>query len=448
MTSSGRPKDRKTRREQRGWYFYDWASSAFSTTVVTVFLGPYLNAVTDNAADANGLVYPLGIPVLAGSFFPYVLSFSVALQVFLLPLTGAIADRTGRKKRLLMLFAYVGAVSTMGLYLVQGSAYLLGGLLFVIANLSFGASIVVYNAFLPEISEPDERDRVSSRAWALGYLGGGLLLAANLVLFSAHDSLGLSGGQAVRISLLAAGAWWALFALIPLATLRGRGSGLSDAKGAAVAVAGFRQLLGTLRAARAYPQTLLFLGAYLLYNDGIQTVITLTAVYAKAELRIGTGTIISTVLLVQFLAFIGALVLGLCARFFGAKRVVLASLILWTGAVAGAYFLQAGAVWQFYLLAAFIGIVLGGSQALSRSLFSHMIPGGQEAEYFSLYEISERGTSWLGPLLFGLTLQLTGSYRSALASLIVFFVVGFVLLTMVDVRRAIVEAGNPPPERV
>jgi UMF1 family MFS transporter len=299
---------------------------------------------------------------------------------------------------------------------------------------------------LPEIAEPDERDRVSSRAWALGYLGGGLLLAANLALFSVHQSLGLSEGQAVRISLLAAGAWWALFAIIPLATLRDRGSGRSDERGAAAA--GFRQLLGTLRASLAYPQTLLFLGAYLLYNDGIQTVITLTAVYAKAELNLGTGTIISTVLMVQFLAFIGALLLGACARFFGAKRVVLASLILWTGAVAGAYFLQAGAVWQFYLLGAFIGIVLGGSQALSRSLFSHMIPGGQEAEYFSLYEISERGTSWLGPLLFGLTLQLTTSYRSALVSLVVFFVLGFALLVMVDVRRAIVEAGNTPPERV
>jgi MFS transporter, UMF1 family len=185
-----------------------------------------------------------------------------------------------------------------------------------------------------------------------------------------------------------------------------------------------------------------------LFNDGIQTVITLTAVYAKAELRIGTGTIISTVLLVQFLAFIGALLLGACARYFGAKRVVLASLILWTGAVAGAYFLQAEAVWQFYLLGAFIGVVLGGSQALSRSLFSQMIPGGQEAAYFSLYEISERGTSWLGPLLFGLTLQLTSSYRSALASLVVFFALGFVLLAMVDVRRAIFEAGNEPPEKV
>jgi UMF1 family MFS transporter len=449
MNGGAPDKERSSRRrEQRGWYFYDWANSAFSTTVVTVFLGPYLTNVTNNAADASGLVYPLGIPILAGSYFPYVLSLSVVLQVFLLPLTGAIADRTGRKKRLLMLFACVGAISTMALYLVHGSAYLLGGLLFVVANLSFGASIVVYNAFLPEISEPDERDRVSSRAWALGYLGGGLLLAANLALFSAHGSLGISAGQAVRISLLSAGAWWALFALIPLATLRDRRPVHAEEQGASVALAGFRQLLGTLRGSLAYPQTLLFLAAYLLYNDGIQTVITLTAVYAEEELKLGTGTIISAVLMVQFLAFVGALLLGALARLFGAKRVVLASLVLWAGAVAGAYFLGVGSVWQFYLLAAFIGVVLGGSQALSRSLFSHMIPEGQEAEYFSLYEISERGTSWLGPLLFGLTLQLTTSYRSALASLVVFFALGFVLLVVVDVRRAIVEAGNRPPEKV
>ena len=439
---------RTRRREQRGWYFYDWANSAFSTTVATVFLGPYLLAVTKNAADASGYVYPLGIPILAGSFFPYVLALSVVLQVVVLPVTGAIADRVERKKRLLALFAYVGAIATMAMYLIQGSAYLFGGLLFVVANLSFGASVVVYNAFLPEIAEPDERDRASSRGWALGYLGGGLLLIANLAMFTRHESLGLSTGQAVRISLLSAGVWWALFTLIPLRTLRDRGSARSGERGAAVVTAGFRQLFATLRASRAYPQTLVFLAAYLLYNDGIQTVISLTAIYGEEELKFGTGTIISVTLMVQFVAFVGALLLGALARLFGAKRVVLASLVLWTGAVFGAYFLEAGVIWQFYILAAFIGIVLGGSQALSRSLFSQMIPSGREAEYFSLYEISERGTSWLGPLLFGLTLQLTGSYRSALASLVVFFVVGFVLLAVVDVRRAIVEAGNRPPEKV
>jgi UMF1 family MFS transporter len=446
--TANRAGDDRSRREQRGWYFYDWANSAFSTTVVTVFLGPYLTDVTKNAADSGGFVHPLGIPVLAGSYFPYVLSLSVALQVLLLPLTGAVADRTQRKKQLLALLAYLGAITTMGMYLIQGSAYLFGGLLFLVANLSFGASIVVYNAFLPEIAEPDERDRVSSRGWALGYLGGGLLLGANLALFTFHESLGLSAGHAVRISLLSAGTWWALFTLIPLKTLRSRGSARSGEQGAAVVSAGFRQLLSTLRASQAYPLTLLFLGAYLLYNDGIQTVITLFATYSAQELRFGTSTIISVTLMVQFVAFLGALLLGAFARFFGTKRVVLASLVLWTAAVVGAYFLEAGATSLFYVLAAFIGIVLGGSQALSRSLFSHLIPRGQEAEYFSLYEISERGTSWLGSLTFGLTLQLTGSYRSALASLVVFFIVGFALLAVVNVRRAIVEAGNVPPERV
>ncbi len=436
------------RREQRGWYVYDWANSAFSTTVAAVFLGPYLTALTESAAGVGGFVHPLGISIRAGSFFPYVLSLSVVLQVLLLPITGAIADRSQRKKQLLALFAYIGAVATMGLYLTQGSAYLLGGLLFLVANLAFGASVVVYNAFLPEIAEPDERDRVSSRGWALGYLGGGLLLGANLVLFGVHESLGLSQGHAVRISLLSAGVWWALFALVPLAVLHNRRLAHQNEQYATVLTAGFHQLLHTVRAARAYPQTLLFLAAYLLYNDGIQSVIALAATYGSVELELEQSTLISAILMVQFVAFLGALVLGAFARLFGAKRVVLASLILWTGVVAIGYFLQAGSAWQFYLLAALIGIVLGGSQALSRSLFSHMIPTGQEAAYFSLYEISERGTSWLGPLVFGLMLQLTGSYRSALTSLVVFFVAGFALLAVVNVRRAIVESGNPLPERV
>jgi UMF1 family MFS transporter len=440
--------DRSRRREQRGWYFYDWANSAFSTTVAAVFLGPYLTAVTESAAGAGGFVHPLGIPVLAGSFFPYVLSLSVVLQVLALPLAGAIADRTQRKKQLLALFAYVGAVATMGMYLLQGSAYLLGGLLFLVANLAFGASVVVYNAFLPEIAEPDERDRVSSRGWALGYLGGGLLLGANLALFTVHETLGLSEEHAVRISLLSAGTWWALFSLIPLKALRNQSTAQPNEQDATALTAGFRQLLGTLRSARAYPQTLVFLAAYLLYNDGIQSVIALASTYGQEELKLEIGSLISAILLVQFVAFFGALLLGALARFFGAKRVVLASLIFWTIVVAIGYLLKAGDALQFYLLGAFIGIVLGGSQALSRSLFSHMIPTGQEAAYFSLYEISERGTSWLGPLVFGLTLQLTSSYRSALASLVVFFVAGFATLIVVNVRRAIVEAGNSPPERV
>jgi MFS transporter, UMF1 family len=443
---------RERRREQRGWYVYDWANSAFTTTVVTVFLGPFLTAVTEEAAGEDGFVNPLGIPVRAESFFPYVVSLSVLLQVVVLPLTGAIADRSRHKKELLAGFAFVGALATAGLYGVQGANYLLGGVLFLVANLTFGASIVVYNSFLPEISTPDERDAVSSRGWALGYLGGGLLLVLNLVLFTFHDSLGLSEGHAVRISLLSAGLWWAGFTLVPLRTLRrrdpihvelpepGRRSGVLGA--------GFRQLVDTVRGARAYPQTLLFLAAYLLYNDGIQTVIALSATYGDQELGLGQTTLITAILMVQFVAFLGALLLWRLAVVFGAKRVVLASLVLWTVVVGYAFVLPAGEVLRFFLLAFCIGIVLGGSQALSRSLFSLMIPRGREAEYFSLYEISERGTSWIGTLVFGITLQATGSYRSAILSLVAFFVLGFALLARVDVRRAVAESGNNLPARV
>jgi UMF1 family MFS transporter len=192
----------------------------------------------------------------------------------------------------------------------------------------------------------------------------------------------------------------------------------------------------------------LFLAAYLFYNDGIQSVILLTAVYAVNELGFGQSTIIVAILLAQFVAFAGALVLARLARLLGAKRVVLGSLMLWTLVVAAAYFLEERATTQFFALAALIGFVLGGSQALSRSLYSQMIPRGEEAEYFSLYEISERGTSWLGAVTFATVNQLTGSYRAAILSLVAFFVVGFSLLAAVNVRRAIVEAGNVPPERV
>ncbi|MDP9240199.1 MAG: MFS transporter [Actinomycetota bacterium] len=439
---------RGRRREQRGWYFYDWANSAFSTTVATVFLGPYLTSVTEKAADARGFVHPLGIAVRDGSFFPYDVSLSVFLTVFVLPVVGAIADRTQRKKQMLATFAYLGAFATMGLFFVSGGRYLLGGALFIVANVSFGAAAVVYNAYLPEIAEPDERDAVSARGWAMGYLGGGLLLAANLVLFNAHARLDVSEGEAVRICLLSAGIWWAAWTVIPLRRLRRHRPAPALPESGSVVTAGFRQLRETFREARNYPLTLAFLLAYLIYNDGIQTVITLASVYGDKELDLPTSTLITAILVVQFVAFGGALLFGRLARAYGARNAVLFSLVLWTIAVALAFVLPARRALLFFSLAILIGVVLGGSQALSRSMFSQLIPVGREAAYFSLYEISERGTSWLGPLVFGVTYQATGSYRSAIISLIVFFAVGGVLLARVNLRRAIEAAGNRVPERV
>jgi len=466
--SAGAPENvaRTRRRDQRGWYWYDWANSAYATTVLAVFLGPYLTSVARNAAcgttvtDANpcpvddARLQLLGLSVAPGAFYSYALTVSILVQVLVLPVTGAIADRSPHKKQMLAGFAFVGAVATMGLYGVQGDRYLLGGGLYLVANVAFGASIVVYYSFLPQIATADERDAVSARGWALGYLGGGVLLAANLVLYSSRESLGLATADAVRISLLSAGAWWALFTLIPLARLRNRappaeaaGPGRPGGSGP-VLIAGFRQLRHTLGEARSYPHTLKFLLAYLVYNDGIQSVIALASVYGVEELDLEQSTLISAILLVQFVAFLGALLLGRLARRFGAKRVILASLVLWTATVGLAYFVQEGEAGQFYALAALIGLVLGGSQALSRSLFSQLIPRGKEAEYFGLYEISERGTSWLGALTFGLVFQLTGSYRNAIFSLVAFFVLGFVLLSRVDIRRAIREAGNDQPALV
>lgn len=438
----------ESRREQIGWYFYDWANSAFSTTVVTVFLGPYLTTITRAAADADGLVYPLGIPVAAGSFFPYIVSLSVLLQVLFLPILGAIADFSHRKKQMLGIFAYIGAFATMGMYFLQGDNYLLGGLLFLLANLAFGAAIVFYNAFLPDIATPDRRDAVSSEGWALGYLGGGLLLVVNLALFNSAEQLGLSESQAIRISLASAGMWWAIFTIIPLLALKQRAAIKRVPPGEHLWSIGFKQLGHTLRNARRYPHTLLFLIAYLLYNDGIQAVISLATVFGAEELGMEQSILIVTVLLVQFVAFGGALLFGRFARLVGARQAIAISLVIWTAAVTFAFFMPAENVPLFLVLGAVIALVLGGSQALSRSLFSLMIPRGQEAEYFSLYEVSERGTSWLAPLLFGLVLQFSGSYRLAIISLIVFFAVGLALLLLVNVRRAISEAGNEAPARV
>ncbi|MEO8658104.1 MAG: MFS transporter, partial [Bryobacteraceae bacterium] len=208
--------------EQRAWYVYDWANSAFVTTSVTLLLGPWMSSVAKNAADASGLVHPLGIPIDARSYWPYLVSLSVFSQVLLLPLLGAVADYGRRKRMLLAVFAWMGAAAAMAMFFVDGTRYLLGGALFLIANLCFGASAVIYNAFLPEIADAAERDSVSSKGWGFGYLGGGLLLAMNLLLFAKAESLGISSGLAVRINLFSAGAWWALFTTIPVWKLRDR----------------------------------------------------------------------------------------------------------------------------------------------------------------------------------------------------------------------------------
>lgn len=485
------------RREIFGWSMYDWANSAFSTTVVTVFLGPYLTSITQTAANGDGLVYLLGVPIRFDSFFTYVISASVLVQVTILPILGALADYSHLRKRLLEIFCVIGALATFALFFVTPGMHWVGGLLFLIANVAFGASMVFYNSYLPNIASEDQRDRVSAFGWAMGYLGGGLLLLLNLVLFLFADAIGLSQSLVARISLASAGIWWLGFALITFATLRPRHAARPLPKGDNYLTIGFKQLarsmnvsaalvtalmvlplaipvlillrlpiwlallpalgpiavlvLFIVRKSRTLPEAMKFLVAYLLYNDGIQTVIAVSAIFAVQELQMSSTNLILVILMIQFVAFLGALGFGRLAGRLGAKRTIVLSLLIWSAVVIYAWGgLQSTAQvlgmeqrqLEFWLLGFVIALVLGGSQALSRSLFAQMIPKDQEAEFYSFYEISERGTSWMGTFLFGLVNQLFGSLRLGILSVIFFFLAGLILLPLVNVPRAMEQAKS------
>jgi MFS transporter, UMF1 family len=442
------------RREQHSWYFYDWANSGYFTTTATVLFGPYLTAVAkrdacpgqDTDLVCHTDLHVLGIPVAPGSLALYTVTVATLLSAVLLPVVGAVVDRSGRKRTMLARFAWVGAFAASAMVAVSGTNWQLGVVLMVVASLCFGASLVVYDAILCDISAPDERDGVSSRGWALGYLGGGLLLALNLGLVTAHDVVGLSTEAAVRVSLLTAGLWWAGFTVIPYRGLRDRPPvGVEPVPERGWMLASFGQLRVTLAHARGFPQTITFLLAYLFFNDGIQTVIYASSIFGAGELRLAPSELMMTILVVQFVAFGGALVFGRIAARVGARDAILAGLVLWGVVVGAGFVLPAERFGLFLGLGVLIGLVLGGTQALSRSLFSQLIPRGREAEYFSLYQAAERGTSWLGTLMFGLVFQLTHSYRWAILTLVVFFVVGGLLLARVDVRRGIRDAGNGTP---
>ena len=428
-------------QEQKAWYWYDWANSAFATTVAGVLFGPYLIAIAKEAAIDNR-VSVLGLQVAPGALPAFVITTSTIISAVLLPLLGAVADRTERKKDLLAGFAWVGAFFAALLFFMTGDNWQLGALTFIAANLCFAASTVFNDAILPLISTEAERDRVSSRGWAYGYAGGGLLLALNFVVVSFYDTFGITEGMAVRLSLLSAAVWWAAFTVIPFRGLKNHPTRQVVAVEGGVFARSFGQLWTTLKELRNYPVALTFLLAYLFFNDGIQTVISQASVYGVEELGFETGTVLAVYLLVQFVAVFGALAFGRSAVRFGAKRTILFGLLVWMGIVTAALWLPEEALVPFLVLAIAIGIVLGGTQALARSYFSLFIPRGKEAEFFSFYHALDRGTSWFGTLTFGLVYTLTDSYRPAIFALIIFFVIGGLLLMRVDTERGIREAGN------
>ncbi|MCB2206159.1 MFS transporter [bacterium] len=427
--------------EVRGWKIYDFGAAAIPTSLITVFFGPFITSIAVNAAGNDGALVLFGLSMHPGAYYPYLISISVLLQIILLPLIGALADYTRLKKTLLTVSLTGGSAATMALSQVGEIDVLLGGGLFLLINVFFGCSDVLYNAFLPEICSPDERNRVSSAGWGLGYLGGGILLLLQYLFFDQSAAMGMQELHAARIVLASCGVWWLLFGGVGLLHLKSRAAQRTRSGKGLLITAGFRELTQTFRGLRRYPQTLLFLVAFLLYSDGIQTVTTVSTQFGQEEIGLRMEDLAEIILIVQFVGVIGAWLFERIARRFGTKRTILFSLVVYILITLYAYGLLQTKT-DFYLMASVTALVLVGSQALSRAAFSRMIPPGREAEYFGIYEISERGTSWLGPLLFGLALQHTGSYRLAVLAISAYFIVGFLLLIRVKFSRAEREAAQ------
>lgn len=442
---------KNNRKEIFGWMTYDWANSAFFTTVVGVLIGPYLISLASKAVGEDGVILNLSLFNVTPKGLPaFCIAISVVSMVLMLPVLGAIADYTNLKKRMMAAFCYVGVVSSALLFFVTES-YIACSVLLIVSNMSFAAANVFYNAFLIDLTTEDKRDRVSSYGYASGYLGGVVMLIGNILLINNAEALGISTGLAVRISFLAASLWWGLFAVISFYLIRTPGDAKEIPEGKSLVSVGFSELGQTFRELWRLKHTARFLAAYLFYNDGIQTVILQSSVFLSYELFTSKGLpednsfLLAIFLVAQVAALIGALGFERIARFIGAKRTLLLSLAIWCGIVIYAYgFLQNKA--QAWVMGACIGLVLGSAQALSRSLYSQMIPKGRESSFFGLYEISEKGTSWMGQLLFTIIIGATGSFRQAILALIVFFVIGSVILLFTDTKRAIHEAGNLTPE--
>lgn len=419
------------RRQEFAWCMYDWANSAYVTTVATAVLPAYFAAVV----VPPGGVVALGLTFTAPALWGYLMS-ATALVVFLLaPPLGAVADHTAAKKRLLAVCALGGATAAALLWFSGPGRVGLTMLLFFLAHSGFVAGNVFYDAFLPQVAPPGRLDRVSGKGYAYGYLGGGLQFALALGLVAGHARLGLTEDAAARLAMVMAALWWGGFTLLTLRGLREAPAPPlpGDPRGLALLAAavrlGFAQVAATGRRVRENRRLLLFLAAFLLYNDGIQTTIAMATIYGKAELGLPTTTLMLTLLLIQFVAIPGALAFGRLAEAFSARTALLASLAGWTAIVCAAYFISTPT--HYLLLGAAVGCVLGGSQALSRSLYARLMPTRAPAEFFGYFSVVNKLSAVAGPLLFALITQLTGSSRLAIPALAVFFAAGGLLLARV-----------------
>lgn len=422
-------------RAQQAWCFYDWANSAFATTVMAALFPPFFRTLAVNAGFGE---------TAATSLWGYVTAGALLLMALSGPWLGAMADSYGRRKAFLALFAGLGILATAFFAVLQGSQWKLAAFLYVLANFGFGSSILFYESLLPGLAQGSDMDRLSTRAYGLGYAGGGLLLVINLIMVTKPEMCGLSGpGQAVQVSFIMVAIWWALFSL-PLfrwvpempRTSTSAHPGWSG---------GFRRLAQTFRQIRRYRQLTVFLVAYWIYNDGIGTIIKMATAYG-AEIGIGLSQMMGALVLTQVVGIPFAFLFGRLAVRMGAKRSILLALAVYARISVGGFFLQTAA--HFYTLAGLVGAVQGGAQALSRSLFGSMVPRHRSAEFFGFYSMSGKLAGVAGPLIFGLVGQWTGTSRLGISALLVFFLAGGYLLTRVDEKAGAAEARRMEREEL
>lgn len=405
-----------------GWAMYDWANSAY----ITIF-GAIVAAFFASEIMTNDTHWGLSAEALWSIF----IGLGSIVLLLAMPILGAIADYTNGKRRFLRNFAIVGALFTMLISLVPGGQVSLFLFVLVVSQFGFVAANVFYDGYLPEIASDDTIDQVSSKGFALGYLGGGIYLAFALVLILTSSDQ----ASAIRIAIFGSGVWWLLFSVVSLVRLPPDSAILKKKSLREYTSIGFSRTMATTRKLREFPQLLRFIVAFVIYNSGTGTVIAVSGVYAIETLELDVTMVAMAFLIVQFVAFFGAFLLGALARRIGPKTAVMMTLVVWVGVAVGAYFLPVGASLGFLGLAGVIGFVLGGVQALSRSLYGTMIPEEASAEFFGFYSVFSK-MSGFGPLIFGIVAAVSGSGRAAILSVALFFIVGLILLARVDIDEA------------
>jgi UMF1 family MFS transporter len=431
------------KREIFGWAMYDFANSAFATTILAVIFNQYFAAVV--AGGEKG-VELFGYHLHGASFFTFSVALSMAISAVLAPFLGAVADASASKKRFLMVFCYVAILSTGFLYFVREGNYWRGAIFFIIANIGFAGGNVYYNAFLPEISTDQNIGRISGLGWALGYIGGGALLGINLIMLKYPDWLGFSDGYfTVQDCFLSVAFWWLIFSLPTFLFLRERTQKTFPSFSKNYFSEGYRRIQHTFRRIKTFRELTKFLVAYLIYNDGIETVIVMASIFGAEVLGMETGEIILFFLMIQGIAFFGSLFFGFLADAIGNKKAVMISLGIWSLIVIWAF--RLGIIWdpktEYWILGVLAGIVMGGSQAASRSLQGIFTPDANSAEFFGFFAVSGKFASVFGPLIYGILIAITRSVQSGILSVLLFFIVGMSILWTVNEKKGMEEKLKP-----